>query len=110
MSSFAGQWFTTFGPMTLSQHGQRVTGTYHSDGADNSIDGEIHDGGLTFRYREPAVGGEGQFTLVRHGMFQGQWRPDGDVNWRPWQGHRQFDGIWETRFGLMRLFQETDQV
>lgn len=110
MSDFAGQWFTTFGPMTLNQQGQRVTGTYNFQGTDNSLEGEVHDGTLVFRYQEPATGGEGQFWLVRHGMFQGQWRRDGDPTWRPWQGNRQFDGIWETSFGLMRLIQETDRV
>lgn len=108
--SFAGQWFTTFGPMTLSQSGPRVSGVYHSGNAENTIEGEIRDGVLVFRYQEPTAAGDGQFTLVRHGMFQGQWRQDGDENWRPWQGHRQFDGIWNSSFGLMRLFQEPDQV
>lgn len=110
MSSFAGQWFTTFGPMTLSQNGTRVNGVYRSGDGDNSIEGELHDGVLHFRYQEPTVAGEGQFTLARHGMFQGHWHQDGDDAWQPWQGHRQFDGIWETRFGLMRLFQDPDHV
>ncbi|MBM4068320.1 MAG: hypothetical protein FJ271_05175 [Planctomycetes bacterium] len=110
MSNFAGQWYTTFGPMTLSQQGGRVSGVYHSGDAENTIDGEIHDGILHFRYQEPAIAGDGQFMLSRHGMFQGQWRPDGEETWRPWQGHRQFDGIWNTRFGLMRLFQEPEQI
>lgn len=110
MSDFAGQWFTTFGPMTLTQRGQRVTGTYNFQGSENSLEGEVHDGTLTFRYREPATGGEGQFWLARHGMFQGQWRQEGDPTWRVWTGQRGFDGVWQSSFGLIRLIQEEDRV
>lgn len=110
MSVFAGQWFTTFGPMQLTQDGERVQGTYQCQRAECFIEGQVKDGTLSFRYQEPAIEGDGRFRLARHGRFNGQWRPDGDENWHPWHGFRQFDGIWESSFGLMRLIQEPERV
>ena len=104
MSSFAGRWFTTFGTMELSQDGSRVDGFYEFQAQRCAIQGTIiRDGRLHFTYQETTVAGEGWFGLVRHGRFAGEWRPEGTENWSSWSGQREFDGLWETSFGLLRL-------
>lgn len=110
MSDFAGDWFSTFGSMTLTQDGARVQGTYQMGPDKCTLDGRIQDGVLRFRYREPNAGGEGWFALQRHGKFAGKWRQDGARDWRPWQGERGFEGLWNSTFGPLRLFQDTDTV
>jgi hypothetical protein len=110
MSSFAGRWFTTFGTMELSQDGSRVEGIYESAAPRCAIQGTIRDGRLHFTYQEPTAAGEGWFELVRHGRFAGEWRPEGTETWSSWSGQREFDGIWETSFGLLRLVQEPGRV
>src|SRR5205823_5294392 len=35
---------------------------------------------------------------------------DGADHWLPWTGHREWDGIWETTFGRMRLVQEKTRM
>jgi hypothetical protein len=110
MSDFAGDWFSTFGPMTLTQDGTRVQGTYQMGPEKCTLDGTIQDGVLRFHYREPSAGGEGRFVLQRHGKFSGQWRQDGTATWQPWQGERGFDGLWNSTFGPLRLIQGKDEV
>lgn len=110
MSSFSGCWFTTFGPMELTQDGNRVHGFYKFQENRCSIEGTIREGRLQFAYQEPTVEGEGWLELTRHGRFAGQWRPKGDSTWSSWIGQREFEGIWESSFGLMRLVQEPERV
>ena len=110
MSKFSGRWFTTFGPMELTQDGNRVQGFYEFQGNRCPIVGAVSDSRLQFTYQEPTVEGEGWFELVRHGKFGGQWRPKGVAAWSSWIGQRQFDGIWDTSFGLLRLVQEPERV
>jgi hypothetical protein len=112
MSTFAGRWLSTFGPMELTQEGNCVRGHYLGGGVECPIEGEVANGRLTFTYREPAAHGEGWFELNRTGKrFTGQWRPDGAAAWGDWQGERiGFDGLWETDFGLVRLVEEPDRV
>ena len=110
MSNFSGRWFTTFGPMELTQDGDRVSGFYELQGNRCPIEGLIRDDRLQFSYQEPTVQGEGWFELVRHGKFAGQWRPQGASRWSSWIGQRGFEGIWESSFGLMRLVQEPERV
>lgn len=110
MSNFTGNWFTTFGPMTLEQNGNRVAGTYQMGPLTCSIEGAIQDGKLHFRYQEPNAAGEGWFQLTRPGKFSGHWRPEGAERWGVWEGSRGFEGIWSTSFGPMRLFEHADQV
>lgn len=107
---FSGRWFTTFGPMELTQENDRVHGFYVMQQNRCAIDGAIRDQRLHFTYREPDVEGEGWFKLERHGRFSGEWRPCGSENWSGWRGERQFEGIWETSFGLLRLVQEPARV
>jgi hypothetical protein len=110
MANFSGRWFTTFGPMELTQDGNRVSGSYALEQNSCPIEGSIHDGRFQFTYQEPSVEGEGWFELVRHGKFAGKWRPKGSSSWSSWIGHREFEGIWESSFGLLRLVQEPDRV
>jgi hypothetical protein len=110
MSNFSGRWFTTFGPMELTQEGNRVHGCYTFQGNRCPIDGLICDGRFQFTYQEPAAEGEGWFELVRHGRFAGQWRRKGETSWSSWIGEREFEGIWESSFGLMRLVHEPECV
>ncbi|HEY7428996.1 MAG TPA: hypothetical protein VH682_32495 [Gemmataceae bacterium] len=112
MSSFSGQWLTTFGPMELSQDGASVRGDYRYLSAACSLEGEESHGRLVFTYQEPEVQGEGWFELTRGGKgFAGRFRPAGQDRWQPWGGERfGFDGLWNSSFGPLRLIEEGDQV
>lgn len=110
MSTFAGHWLTTFGPMVLRQEGQRVQGFYELAAGRSEIAGEVKNGKLHFRFKEPGATGEGWFEMPRFGRFVGQWRPDGGDRWSPWVGYREWDGVWDTSFGRMRLIQEENRI
>ena len=110
MNAFAGRWFTTFGPMELSQDGPAIHGTYGNPGASCTITGEMKDGRFVFRFEEPGETGEGWFESSSAGQFRGQYRPDGVEQWLPWNGQREWDGIWDTSFGRMRLIQDAEGV
>ena len=85
---FDGLWDTDFGRMRLVQEGERVHGFYEL-GNGSQIEGRVDGNELTFTYREPHAGGEGQFLLSDDGLtFQGQWRQEGKSGWLPWQGVR----------------------
>ena len=109
-ANFSGRWFTTFGPMELAQNGSRVQGAYQMHGQRCLIEGELRAGRFHFSYEEPAARGEGWFELARHGKFTGEWRATGSEQFSSWTGHREYDGIWESSFGLLRLVQEPEQV
>ncbi len=108
--SFAGRWFTTFGPMELQQQDDRVQGGYRFNGIPCTIQGRLEQGRFVFQYQEPGVRGEGWFALVRPGRFEGLWRPDGEERWQPWIGERDFEGIWDSTFGLLKLIQDGERV
>ena len=110
MPNFSGHWFTTFGPMELTQERDRVRGTYLFQQTSCTIEGSMREGKLHFAYHEPAVEGEGWFELVRYGRFEGQWRSKGTSAWSSWTGQREFEGVWESSFGLLRLAQEPDRI
>jgi hypothetical protein len=107
---FSGRWFTTYGPMELTQDGERVSGFYEFQQNRCPVEGSIRDGRFYFAYREPTVEGEGWFERLRHGRFSGQWRPKDSERWSAWTGEREFEGIWETSLGLLRLVQEPERV
>src|SRR5262249_167096 len=109
MSTFAGHWFTTFGPMTLEQSGSRVQGSY-GQASQGTLSGKVDGSRFTFEYEEPSEGGEGWFELVRYGRFRGEYQPELAARAFPWDGQREFEGIWESTFGRMRLIQEEDRV
>lgn len=117
-STFAGTWETTYGPMTLTQEGNKVRGQYVMEGDKCSIEGTVEKNRLTFIYREPDVEGEGWFELAEDGKsFAGKWREKEATEWSAWQGKRfltppadSFTGLWQTSYGRMRLKQTGDQV
>jgi hypothetical protein len=112
MSTFAGKWQTTFGPMELEQTGSRVHGVYRYMSTECPIEGKVVRERLIFTYEEPAVRGEGWFELTRRGRaFAGQFRPEGADSWQPWEGERiGFDGLWNSSFGPLRLIEDGDRV
>src|SRR5438876_10783898 len=84
---FSGTWISTFGPLTLEQQGDRVHGHYQYGQLPGSVEGEIADGGLRFRYADSTSRGEGWFELTREGLaFTGRWRAAGAEGWA--------DGSW----------------
>src|SRR5438105_957195 len=103
MSDFNGRWFTTFGAMTLTQTGAQVDGSYGKAGA---LHGTVAGDRLTFDYAEPGEAGTGWFSLTRHGKFTGEYLPEGAYEGRPWEGRRDFDGIWDSSFGRLRIVHE----
>jgi hypothetical protein len=109
-SGFAGQWFTTFGPMSLESHGAGVAGTYRIGAVEGRIAGVATGDALRFTYREPAEHGEGLFRLVRPGKFMGSYKVDGETRARRWEGERGWDGIWSSDFGRVRLICEADRI
>jgi hypothetical protein len=110
MTTFTGRWFTSFGPMELTQEVDAVHGTYWNQGVACTLEGHVEEDCLVFRYREPAEAGAGWFAQPRFGRFAGRWHVDGQEAWHDWQGHRTWDGVWETSFGRLRLVQEPDRV
>jgi len=110
MNDFSGKWFTTFGPMTLTQAGASVRGMYRMGDSECSVQGEVRGDTLQFRYREPDRAGEGWFVLERYGKFSGQWREQGAVHWSQWQGQRGFEGLWASSFGPLRLMHEDGRI
>jgi len=108
--SFAGRWTTSFGPMTLRQDGSRVTGSYGRNGTENTIEGTVAADRFTFRYKEASEQGTGWFRLRRPGSFGGEYLAEGNPLTQLWQGWRDFDGLWDTPFGRLRLVQEAGRV
>lgn len=108
-SSFAGQWFTSFGPMTLQQDGMRVSGTYGQAG-ENTIEGSLENGRLVFRYAEERERGVGWFRLKRDNHFAGMYIPEGQSRALQWRGWRGFDGLWDTSIGRLRMMQHAGAV
>src|ERR1043165_2491999 len=109
MTTFAGRWLTSFGSMDLQQNGNRVQGTYGGQGT-NTIQGQLQADRFVFRYQEPHESGEGWFEQTNFGHFRGQYRADGSEAWRDWTGDREWNGIWETSFGRLRLVQEENRM
>jgi hypothetical protein len=107
---FAGRWFTSFGIMSLQQDRERVTGTYGPSGTENTIEGTVAGGVLTFRYQEALEKGTGTFRLIRYGAFAGEYLAEGNPQPLTWQGWREIEGYWDTSFGRLRLFQHADRI
>lgn len=115
-TGFEGRWETTYGPMTLAQDVNRVSGHYVFNEAHCTIEGTVEKGRFLFTYREPSNSGEGWFVLSADGKsFAGQWREQASEAWSPWTGQRAnhaaqgFDGLWDSRYGRIRLVAEDDQ-
>ena len=110
MTSFSGRWSTTFGAMLIEQRGSKVTGTYGHGASAGRVEGGVRGAVLRFRYTEPGERGTGEFRLLRAGKFCGGYTAKGSRRSLPWDGHRGWDGIWETDFGRMRLMHEDTRV
>ncbi|HRD75936.1 MAG TPA: hypothetical protein PK264_08355, partial [Hyphomicrobiaceae bacterium] len=110
MTTFQGRWWTTFGPMTLDQTGDRVTGTYLQGEQLCRIEGRVSGKELTFEYKEPDEAGRGIFRLERYGRFAGTYAIDGEGPRLPWEGSRGFDGLWKSSFGPLRLIEQAGRV
>ena len=108
--SFDGEWATSFGHMILRQDGARVTGTYGRNGTENTLEGVVEAGQLTFRYEEANEKGTGWFRLRRPSSFSGEYLAERNARSLPWQGWRGFDGLWDTSLGRLRLVQEAGHV
>jgi hypothetical protein len=96
--------------MTLRQDGDRVTGTYGREGAENAIEGALADGSLAFTYKEAVERGSGWFRLRRPGCFAGEYLAEGRPRALPWQGWRGFDGLWDTSLGRLHFVQDGARV
>lgn len=107
---YSGRWFTTFGSMQIEQRAAKATGTYRYRGVEGRLEGTVRGDALDFRYDEPGEAGSGEFRLLRPGRFSGTYLPDGAPAPRRWNGHRGWDGIWETDYGRMRLLHEESGV
>ncbi len=105
MFEFSGRWSTTFGTLVLTRRGARVSGTYRYRGVEGDISGLRKGNVLRFHYVEQAESSGSEFRLLREGRFTGSYRPKGTFTSRPWSGHRGWDGLWDTDFGRLRLFQ-----
>jgi hypothetical protein len=110
MKSFAGRWITSFGPMELRQDGDAITGQYWYQGHPCQIEGSLQGERFVFRYEDSTGGGEGWFEHLSYGQIRGQYHLDGADQAHPWQGEREWDGIWDTSFGRMRLMQDHDRI
>jgi hypothetical protein len=110
MIDYTGRWFSTFGPLELTQKGDRVEGFYTLGGEACPVQGRVKAGRLTFTYREPTIEGEGWFEQRRPARFVGRWRPRGGKVWMRWDGVRGFEGVWNSSFGSLRLIQEAERV
>ncbi|MFO0864298.1 MAG: hypothetical protein U0744_06515 [Gemmataceae bacterium] len=109
MTRFEGRWFTTYGPMDLTQEGNVVRGSYTYRGVPCSIQGTVTGNRLDFEYQD-SEHGVGWFEQTRPGKFAGRWKADAMGHWMDWVGHRGFDGVWESSFGRLRLTQEADRI
>ena len=108
--AFTGEWFTTFGPMSLASDGGGIVGSYGHGNTQGRIEGVVAGDMLKFRYSEPNETGEGCFRLLRTGKFSGSYTASGDNRARRWEGERGWDGVWETDFGRVRLIHETGGI
>jgi len=92
-TGFAGQWESNWGPMTLSQSGGRVTGSYSHD--KGRIEGEVKEGVLTGAWSEapsyapPDDSGRIVFRLSADGeSFSGTWGYGASSDDGSWEGRR----------------------
>ncbi|MBI3824124.1 MAG: hypothetical protein HY289_15760 [Planctomycetes bacterium] len=106
MTTFAGRWITTYGPMELRDEAGALRGNYWYQGIPCSIEGSVKEARFDFRYRDPSGVGTGWFEATRYGHIRGQYCLDGDTVWRDWTAQREWDGIWDASYGRMRLIQE----
>jgi hypothetical protein len=88
MPSFTGEWFSTFGKLTLTQEGGSVRGPYEHNGG--VLEGTLNGAVLSGTWREGDRGGPCELTLDEAGNeFHGNWKEHADTAWRgDWSGVR----------------------
>lgn len=92
--SWAGNWNTYFGNMTLTQSGNEVVGTYEAD--NGRINGTVIGNRLVGTwsdapvYSPPTQAGDIEFNLSQDcNSFSGRWRYGSEGNWtNNWSGTR----------------------
>lgn len=85
---WTGVWETDYGRLRLLEDEHGLHGWYAAAGH-SRLAGQARDRSFLFRYEEPSVSGEGEFTLdAEGGAFTGRWRPAGAADWLPWSGRR----------------------
>ncbi|MBR0599867.1 S-layer homology domain-containing protein [Sinanaerobacter chloroacetimidivorans] len=89
--SWAGEWETNWGNMTITQTGSKVTGTYTYD--EGRINGTVSGNVLTGTWSEapsyapPGDAGEVEFVMSEDGKsFTGKWRYGSEGDWGNWEG------------------------
>ena len=116
---FSGEWKTTFGPVSLEQNGDDVTG--RSSPSSSRSRGRSTGKALKFGYDEGQVHVDATLTLEPSGnAFKGTFRASngtgasgtagGPTRPRPRASPADFSGLWLTDLGLMELTQEGDKV
>lgn len=122
-AEFAGEWESTYGAMTLSQTGTRVSGKY-AFSTGSTLTGLVDGSRLEFDYVEPSARGRGYFELGAGGnSFSGKWRTQSQNDWTAtWTGtrrsaipaaassRRDFAGAWRTTYGRLVLGQTGRRV
>jgi predicted esterase len=114
---FAGEWKTSFGPLTIEQQGESITGTVGG----NALKGKVKGKELSLAYEEGQAHVEATLTLDqtgnafsgkfqvrngRQGLWNG-WRPDPAAA----RGNTaDYSGLWLTDLGLMELAQDGAKV
>jgi hypothetical protein len=93
IANIAGTWNSNFGPVSITQSGQAVGGTWHQEqGKDGRIEAGSYDpasGVLTFRYYLPwsSMRGNAQFQLSSDGKtFDGTYTQENGQG--VWTMHR----------------------
>src|SRR5262249_33963092 len=77
---FTGDWFTTFGRLTLTQEGAIARGAYEHKGG--VLEGEVSGARLSGAWREGDAGGPCELALDPGGnAFRGQWRGARGKGW-----------------------------
>ena len=89
MATWSGVWITNFGPLTLTQRGSSVSGTYSHDGG--SLTGTVNGSGLTGTWVERDDRGTFSFQISADGAsFTGSWKEThpSPSQGGPWSGKR----------------------
>ncbi len=114
-ANFQGVWETTYGELILRQAGDQVSGEYPGC---SDFQGTVNGRRLEFQYREVSVKGNGWFELAEdQDQIAGHWQDDRQRQ-GPWIGklvrrelpEERFEGLWDTKFGPLRLVQDGNQV
>lgn len=85
-----GAWTSSYGPITLSQDGSLVTGSYTMNGRKASVTGRIIGACLAVQYVERDAAGVAVWSQDTSGeTFKGRWRQYGKRGaWSHWTGRR----------------------